>query len=215
MLIAMDRDPGQVTLCNIYKHEQWSTVVALYNSNCAHVPVEKGVYFVVVPKDFEVQFSAKTAAIEEHGGHLLLYPAEELARRFQASDKKILYIGKASGENNRLRQRLSQLVRYAYGEGHNHLGGRALWQICNAHQLLIGYLSCEQSQQVEANLLHEYVNRFGILPVANWQLPNINRLNTASYGIGPASRSVSAKTEDSACNKSRKGGRPKGGSAAR
>lgn len=171
MLTSIDGGSSRVTLRRIYEHGQLSTVEHLYQTGCSHVPFESGVYFVLVPDLFDVNFSNNTTAIREYMGRSLLYPAEELASRFQNSDKRIMYIGKASGERNRLRQRLRQLVRYGYGEVQNHRGGRALWQIDNAHQLLIEYLPCEQATQAEADLLHEYVNRFNSLPIANWQLP--------------------------------------------
>jgi len=171
MLTLMDGGSSQLTLNRIYEHRQLSTVKYLYETKCSHVPLQKGVYFVVVPDLFEVTFSTSTTAIREHMGQSLLYDPDMLKCKFSKTDKRILYIGKASGERNRLRRRLWQLVRYGYGEAQNHMGGRALWQINNAPQLLIGYLPCEQATQAEAKLLREYFNRFETLPLANRQLP--------------------------------------------
>jgi len=171
MLTLMDGGSSQLTLSRIYEHRQLHTVEHFYKTKCADVPLQKGVYFVVVPDLFEVTFSNNPIAIQEHMGQALLYDLDMLKCKFSKTDKRILYIGKASGERNRLRQRIRQLVRYGYGEAQNHMGGRALWQINNAHQLLIGYLPCEQATQAEAKLLHEYFNRFETLPLANRQLP--------------------------------------------
>lgn len=167
-MCAMEGNFNEVTLSTIYKHSKLYTVKCLHQTECADIPAENGVNFVLVPDGFEVRFSNCTTAIPEYDGRSLLYDADELAKKFEEGDKKILYIGKASWASNGLPQRIQQLVRYGHRRVKNHRGGRALWQIANPYDLLIGCLPCEQAAQVEKNLLREYCNTYRTLPVANW-----------------------------------------------
>lgn len=133
------------------------------------VPDEKGIYAVLVPDLFEVQFLDDTTAIKTYRGKNLLYPASDLRTKYNSSDRKLLYIGKAGGESNKLRQRIRQYVKYGCGEANNHRGGRAIWQIRNNHQLLIGYCMCDEPETKESASLAEYFNQYGTFPVANWR----------------------------------------------
>ncbi|WP_368293734.1 hypothetical protein [Dehalobacter sp. TBBPA1] len=146
----------------------YSTIEQFYNSRCAIIPNEIGVYIVVAPESFIVEFINQTTAINEYHEKNLLYPAEDLKMKFSETDHKILYIGKAGGEINRLRQRIKQYVRYGYHEVENHRGGRAIWQIKNNRKLLLGYFVCNNPETIERELLSEYYNKNGTYPVANW-----------------------------------------------
>lgn len=79
-----------------------------------------------------------------------------------------MYIGKAGGERNKLRQRVRQYIRYDFGEVENHRGGRAIWQIDNSKELLLGYCACENSEAKERELLEQYYKKYKTLPVVNW-----------------------------------------------
>lgn len=81
-----------------------------------------------------------------------------------------MYIGKAGGDVNRLKQRIRQLIRYGYGKVQNHRGGRAIWQIANNRHLLIRYIECNNPEITETKLLVKYQEKYGVLPVANWQI---------------------------------------------
>jgi hypothetical protein len=146
----------------------YQTIEALYNNGCSLIPNEKGVYMLVVPDTFNVEFSDQTTAITEFDGKSLLYQISSLKIKFEKTDKKILYIGKAGGERNRLRQRIRQYIRYGYKEVKNHRGGRAVWQINNCKLLLLGYCPFENPEDKERELLENYFERYGTLPVANW-----------------------------------------------
>ena len=132
------------------------------------IPNEKGIYMVIVPDGFNVIFTEYTTAISEYKGQNLIYPTEVLSSKFNNSDQKILYIGKAGGNTNKLRQRISQFVRYGYQRASNHRGGRAIWQIKDNKHLLIGYFVFAAPENKERELLQEYANKYGVLPVANW-----------------------------------------------
>lgn len=146
----------------------YQTIEALYNDNCSMIPSEKGIYIVIVHDTFNVEFSDQTTAITEFGGKSLLYPIDNLKLKFDKTDEKILYIGKAGGERNKLRQRIRQYIRYGYKEVQNHRGGRAIWQIYNNRQLLLGYSACENPETKERELLAWFNEKYDTFPVANW-----------------------------------------------
>lgn len=142
----------------------------LYEEGFKSIPKTIGIYMVVKPKDKPITFSANTTAIIEYDGCNLLYNADSLQTKFENSDKEILYVGKAGGRNNRLRQRIKQFVKYGYKEVNNHRGGRAIWQIESNEDLFIRYLECDNPEEKEKEILLAYINKYGILPVANWKI---------------------------------------------
>lgn len=146
----------------------FSSFEDLHLNGFGAIPIEKGIYAVIVPDFFDVQFLDHTTAITNYRGRNLLYLAHVLTTKYNSSDRKILYIGKVGGVNG-LCQRIRQYVRYGYGEARNHRGGRAIWQIDNNKQLLIGYWICDEPEAKERELLAEYHNRYGTFPVANWR----------------------------------------------
>jgi len=156
-----------VTLDDMLRFDQSTTVENLYNTNCAAVPNQEGVYFVRVPEGFTLHIADSTTAITEHGGVPMLYPPERLREQYLLGDRQILYVGKGRVLNTRIRQ----LVRYAYGKSTTHRGGRALWQIEGNKQLLVGWVVCPEAAACESNLLHQYLATYGVLPLANRQLP--------------------------------------------
>lgn len=119
------------------------------------------------PKDMEVEFTMFTTAIDIYNGRNLLYDPNGLITKYEKSDKEILYIGKAGGNNSNLKQRIRQLVQYGYRMYKNHRGGSAIWQINDNKRLLIGYAESVNPEEVEIELLNRYLNKYGVLPVAN------------------------------------------------
>lgn len=130
-------------------------------------PTDSGIYVIDVPKGFQVKFINATTAIDVFNGRSMLYPAEELQEKYEQSDKRRLYIGKAAGENG-LRQRLRQMTQYGWRNATNKRGGRAIWQIENCYELLVGYHVCENPRIKETEALSKYIEDFGVMPVANW-----------------------------------------------
>lgn len=105
----------------------------------------------------------------------------------------VLYIGKA-GDLNRgvgLKKRLSQFRRYGGGTADNHAGGRAIWQVPNAlEDLRICWIATPglHPECVERQLLAQFKNDFGSLPMANQQGWDQNCKNTPHCWWGrPAS----------------------------
>lgn len=147
----------------------FQTIEELHENGCANIPQQEGLYIVMAPSDFEITFLPNTTATTEFGDRSMIYQTEVLQSKFERSDRKILYIGKADGAHNTLRERIRQLIRYGYCEAFNHRGGRAFWQIENSKNLLIGYNVCEHARELERVALMEYYATYGTYPVANWQ----------------------------------------------
>lgn len=76
-----------------------------------------------------------------------------------------MYIGKATS----LRKRIGQLLRFGAGANVGHWGGRYLWQLADADDLVIAWEETPMTdpRMVEASMLQDYVTRYGRLPFAN------------------------------------------------
>jgi hypothetical protein len=92
----------------------------------------------------------------------------ELEARWIA-ETPIVYIGKAGAPGSRvtLRSRLVQYMRFGSGDPVAHWGGRAIWQLEDAPELLVCWRPEGQPRQVEKELLAEFRQRFGRLPFGN------------------------------------------------
>jgi len=150
-------------------NDKMATISELKNSYKS-IPNESGIYFVIKPKDFKVEIMEKTTAITEYKNKSMLFDKNQLVKKFEKSNKIILYIGKADGKKNTLQKRIRQLIEYSYGKAKNHRGGRALWQIKDNKDLLLIYFENTNARNLEKELLKEYKRRFGELPLANWRI---------------------------------------------
>ena len=134
--------------------------------NLSLIPQTSGVYVIDIPENsFIPEISNSSTCPKFFKGRSLLYSAEELQTKFMRSDRKRLYIGKAKN----LRQRISKMIRYGMGENVPHRGGRAIWQITNARDLLFGWCPCLNPRNVEHEMLIDYLCAFGVYPMANWR----------------------------------------------
>lgn len=143
--------------------ETW-TLKELYQTSCSQIPNEPGVYFIVAPSGMQIEFhpiAENTSAP--------CYEVEKLWTKYDAcQNKEVLYIGKASGKKG-LRQRIRQYMKYGWKEAVNHKGGRAIWQIEGAENLLLRYEVYTDADAREHQLLCEFVEQNGTLPLANWK----------------------------------------------
>lgn len=83
----------------------------------------------------------------------------------------VLYIGKAGGSGSRatLRSRLIQYLDFGQGKAAAHWGGRLIWQLENAAELLLCWkpLTTEEPRMVERELILQFVAEYGKRPFAN------------------------------------------------
>lgn len=139
-----------------------STIRDLYAEKCRQLPARNGIYQVEAPPNMEIRFLPQTIAKEKR-----LYPAEELQRKWQNGDHRILYIGKAQRKKGGLQKRVWEYLRYGYDGGRNHRGGRGIWQIKDCQELYIRWTVLAQANEVEHQLLKYYQNHYNTYPAAN------------------------------------------------
>jgi hypothetical protein len=127
------------------------------------------VYVVVRLDQFSPAFLAQSPAGRFKGRDPTI-PVEEL-RAGWTDESPVLYIGKAGGVGTRatLRSRLAAYIRHGYGSRAAHWGGRAIWQLSNVPDLLVGWRSTlpDDPRDVERAMIEEFVARFGQRPFAN------------------------------------------------
>ena len=148
----------------------WISFEELHCIGFEDIPNEKGLYVVRRPQNMNVEFNPNTTAIFNFKGKSMLYDIDYLTNKYNASDKRILYIGKAGGQSNKLKQRVEQLVKYGYGLVENHRGGRAIWQINNNKFLQLSFIKNDFPEIYERKLLKAYLDTYGVLPLANWRI---------------------------------------------
>ena len=150
------------------------TYVKNLKKSCDCISEKPGVYFVIGnyadTPEFLVKGSGPEFYVKEGVVKALNYPVEKLERNW-VDDTWIMYIGKTDGS---LRDRLSDYVRFGMGEEVAHRGGRAIWQLPDSDNLVIGWKVIEgpgNAAQKEKDLLEEFkIRHTGHLPFANWRL---------------------------------------------
>ena len=120
------------------------------------VPNKSGIYFVISLNDIEEKQIKKKFLyrIEEKGK---FKPFSNLNEKFNTvknnKNAKIVYIGKADGEKNKLHDRI---VKQYMGTKYNHAGGRAIWQIEGVENFYLAWIEEENAHQIESDLIQAY-----------------------------------------------------------
>ena len=130
-----------------------------------------GVYMVVRTDDTDPVFVP-----EGSGGHFKErnpnVSVDELRTNW-VKDTCVVYIGKAGGNSSRatLRKRISQYIRFGSGEPVGHWGGRYIWQLEDADNLLFCWCAArelEDAEETESELIENFKSRYdGHRPFAN------------------------------------------------
>jgi hypothetical protein len=83
----------------------------------------------------------------------------------------VVYIGKAGGATSSatLHSRLKQYLKFGQGKNVGHWGGRLIWQLKHADDLIICWkpLPNEDPRTIESQLIKEFVSKFSKRPFAN------------------------------------------------
>lgn len=137
--------------------------VSQLRENLAGIPVSGGVYIVIRESDDAPVFLVKGTGTFVDGKDPNV-PVSAL-KTFYVPDSKVMYIGKST----RLRKRISQLLRFGAGTCKIHWGGRSLWQLADAENLLIAWKLTPSAspRDEEKRILAEFESRHGHLPFAN------------------------------------------------
>jgi len=139
-------------------------------SNVERVPDAHGVYAVLRLSHSQPAFLEKSPA----GWFKRQDPSRPIAqlRAKWVSSAPVVYFGKAGPSRDRtLRRRISEFLEFGAGKPIGHRGGRAIWQLADAADLLLAWkhVSGSSPRQVESELLAEFESHFGSLPFANFQ----------------------------------------------
>ncbi len=83
----------------------------------------------------------------------------------------VIYIGKAGKEGGSatLQSRLRQYFGFGKGGNVGHYGGRLIWQLRNSGELVVCWKALPKNdpRTVEANLIKQFIAKYGTRPFAN------------------------------------------------
>ncbi len=149
--------------------EGFKTVSELMNS-CRYIPKLTGVYVVLRERsDHPVILEKRPFDCQED--KYPSYSKTELENEW-VEGTHIVYIGKAggSGQKTELQKRLSTYIRFGKGKKAAHGGGRSIWQLVDAHELVVCWrvLTDEEPCDVESNMIADFCKKHdGKRPFAN------------------------------------------------
>jgi hypothetical protein len=133
------------------------------------IPKIRGVYMILNPHFANAQFVATGT-----GGHFKGKDPNvslEVLQDNWVENSLVVYIGKAGGEGSRatLNSRLGQYMQFGQGRDIGHYGGRYIWQLSYATDLLICWkpLPKDDPRTIEKLLLQQYIDAFHKRPFAN------------------------------------------------
>lgn len=144
--------------------------VAALRQNLTQIPDIRGVYMVVREIGNRPQFRA-TGSGGHYKGTDPNVPIEKLRMNW-VEETCVLYIGKAGDEHSQatLRSRLRQYLQFGAGKPRGHKGGRYIWQLEDAEDLLFCWkpLPSGNPPKEETALLAAFKCQYeGRLPFAN------------------------------------------------
>lgn len=143
----------------------WSTWEELRMSELAHVPPTAGCYIVYRSSQDEPSFLNANSAGRFKGKNPTV-PLDRMAAEW-VPGAQVVYIGKADD----LRTRLKAYARFGAGEPVAHWGGRLIWQLADASELLVAWrpLSTDgTARELERRLLAHFIRlHHGRRPLAN------------------------------------------------
>lgn len=146
---------------------------AALRQDLTQIPDIRGVYMVVRKIGSQPQFRA-TGSGGHYKGTDPNVPIEKLRKNW-VEETCVLYIGKAGDEHSQatLRSRLRQYLQFGAGKPRGHKGGRYIWQLWDAEDLLFCWkpLPSGNPPKEETALLAAFKGQYeGRLPFANLRL---------------------------------------------
>lgn len=150
--------------------EGWVRFAELHD---ADVPVQAGIFAVVRPDSAAPRRFVSPSPAGWFRDRDPTIDTDELERRW-VHGVAALYFGKAT----RLRARLEQYRRHGAGERIGQWGGRSVWQLDDAADLLVAWRVADTEEDLadgESSLLAAFERRYGTLPFANRTRGRIRR----------------------------------------
>lgn len=137
-------------------------VSALRERGLKMIPDVPGVYMVLRVSEGAPEF-LETGSGGHFKGKNPNVPVAELAANW-VDGTPVVYIGKATS----LRKRISQYVRFGQGKPVGHWGGRYIWQLADAPDLLFCWREVDgDPDAVETELIRAFREAYGSRPFAN------------------------------------------------
>lgn len=137
--------------------------------NHEEIPERAGIYKVLRPNLEPPSFLPRSPAGWFKGKDPTV-SQDDLQKRW-VPGAEIIYIGKAGGksQDTTLRSRIKTLLDFGKGHPVSHWGGRYIWQLKDADDLVICWetTGTDDPSVVEKRLLEEFRNDYGMLPFAN------------------------------------------------
>jgi len=138
-------------------------------SNTDLIPAQKGVYCVLRTKDTPPEFLERGSGGYFKGNDPNV-PLAELQQNW-VNGTPVVYIGKAgslSGSAN-LRKRINQYLKFGQGKDIGHYGGRLIWQLKDAQDLLFCWkpITSSDPADTETEMINTFRNMYGDRPFAN------------------------------------------------
>jgi hypothetical protein len=134
----------------------------------AAIPPEAGGVYVVLRSDHASPptfLERSTAGVFRRGDPTV---ARDALVANWVTDADVVYIGKA--DHGRLRARLREYVGYGRGANVRHHGGRLIWQLAEAQDLIVAWRILAPSmvpRRVEDGMIIAFASAFGQPPFAN------------------------------------------------
>ncbi len=143
--------------------EGWLTIDQMRNGGITDVPTQAGVYTVLRETAAAPSFLAGSPGAPVKGRDPTVTLSSLEANWVEGA--QILYIGRAGA----LRRRLRELVRFGAGSPTSNWGGRLLWQLSDAPDLVVAWrlTGDDPPKAAEAALLADFRARHGKPPFAN------------------------------------------------
>lgn len=149
----------------------WPTFAQLREAAFESVPAATpGVYVVLRPGAGQPRFTPQSIGGWFKGQDPAV-DADALARNW-VEGASVVYIGKADWRKrgkHPLRKRLQEFADFGAGRPVAHWGGRLIWQLEDAAELLVGWMPTpdESARAVEVRLIEEFRELHGRAPFAN------------------------------------------------
>ena len=142
--------------------EGFVTVTDLWDGGLKMIPDVPGIYVVLRVSERAPEF-LETGSGGHFKGKNPNVPVAELAANW-VDGTPVVYIGKATS----LRKRISQYLRFGQGKPVGHWGGRYIWQLADASQLLFCWMPVDgNADAVETDMICRFRERYGCRPFAN------------------------------------------------
>ena len=127
------------------------------------LPNNPGVYYILLPDNFKIEFleSGSGGFFKSRNPNVII----ETLKNEWVHNANILYIGKATS----LKTRLKQYMQFGQGKAVGHWGGRHIWQIKNAQDLIVCWkpLTDESPEVLESAMIAKFKETYGKRPFAN------------------------------------------------